>query len=103
MDNLSSATEQVKEAETLHQELVQAKSEFRVVKGLEAAHSQEVKQLLEDQKLALAQLEEARQRGEDLQLQIKAAHKENVDVNRALKEASEEKDKINSAHPGSRA
>ena len=103
MDNLSSATEQVKEAETLHQELVQAKSEFRVVKGLEAAHSQEVKQLLEDQKLALARLEEDRQRGEDLQSQIKAARKENDDVNRALKEASEEKDKINSARPGSRA
>ena len=94
MDNLSSATEQAKEVETLRQELVQAKSEFRVVKGLEAAHSQEVKRLLEDQKLALARLEEDRQRGEDLQSQIKAARKENDDVNRVLKEASEEKDEI---------
>ena len=82
---------------------MQTKAEFRAVKDLEAAHSQKIKQLLEDQSLALARLEEARQRGEDLQSQIKAARKENDDVNHALKEASEEKDKINSARPGSRA
>ncbi|TDL25201.1 putative peripheral membrane protein [Rickenella mellea] len=91
---LSDATDQAKIAEQLRQELVQSRAESEAVKTLEANNSEKIAQLLEDQAVTLRNLEEARMRGEDLQGQIQAARTESDDVNRALKDASEQKDRL---------
>lgn len=91
---LAHATEQTKTAELLKQELVQARAEAEQIKVLEAKHAEKMAQLLADQTAALRNLEEARVRGEDLESQIQAARSENEIVNCALKEASEQKDRL---------
>jgi autophagy-related protein 11 len=91
---LSDATEQAKEAEMLRQELARVREEFEEVKHLEQRNADKVAHLLEDQSNNLKNLEEARARGEDLELQIQAARKESEEVNQALKAASSEKDRL---------
>jgi len=91
---LSDATEQSKAAEVLRQELTQVRAEFEEVKQLEQRNADKVSHLLDEQTNTLRKLEEARSRGEDLELQIQAARAEGDDVDRALKEASLEKDRL---------
>ena len=91
---LSHATEQAKTTEVIKQELAQARAEAEEIKVLEAEQAKKIAQLLADQTAALQNLEEARLRGEDLEYQIQAARTENDTVNRALREASEQKDKL---------
>ena len=91
---LADATEQTKEAEMLRQQLSQAKLDFEEVKALEKKNADLVNNLLEEQTNSLRHLEEARARGEDLEIQIQAARSESEDVVHALKKASEEKDKL---------
>ena len=91
---LSDATDQTRAAELLRQQLGQIKDEFEAVKSLEARNSNKVATLLEDQAKTLQRLEEARSRGEDLEVQIKAARAESDDVKHALVEAGKEKDRL---------
>lgn len=91
---LSDATEQARESEMLKQELARVRAEFEEVKQLEQRNADKVTHLLEEQANTLNNLEEARARGEDLQLQIKAAREECSEVNHALKEVRSEKDKL---------
>ncbi|THH32812.1 hypothetical protein EUX98_g1391 [Antrodiella citrinella] len=91
---LAEATEQTKEAEMLRQELAQARSDFEDVKALESRNADNISKLLEEQANALRRLDEARARGEDLELQIRDARTESDDVKRALGEASKEKDRL---------
>lgn len=91
---LADATEQSREVEHLRQELAQVKVEFEEVKTLETKNAAKVVALLEEQANNLRKLEDARSRGEDLQVQIEAARAESHDVHQALKEASLEKDRL---------
>ncbi|KAJ7923394.1 putative peripheral membrane protein [Mycena leptocephala] len=91
---LADATEQSKIAESLRQELAQVRTDFDDVKALEARNSEKVAHLLEDQANNLRILEEARARGENLEVQIQAARAESEKVDQALKEASREKDRL---------
>ncbi|KAF9010058.1 putative peripheral membrane protein [Cyathus striatus] len=91
---LADATDQAKVAEQLRQELSQARAEFEEVKELEYRNSRRVANLLEEQANNLRLLEEARARGEDLEIQIRAARSESSDVHHALQEASLEKDRL---------
>ncbi|KAJ7445227.1 putative peripheral membrane protein [Mycena galericulata] len=91
---LADATEQSKLADALRQELAQVRADFDDVKALEARNSQKVANLLEDQANNLRILEEARARGENLEVQIQAARAESEKVDQALKEASREKDRL---------
>ncbi|KAF9239828.1 putative peripheral membrane protein [Melanogaster broomeanus] len=74
---LADATEQAKVADTLRQELAQVRAQTEEVKALEARNAANVAQLLEDQTATLRNLEEARSRGEDLEVQIRIARAEN--------------------------
>ncbi|KAJ6624249.1 putative peripheral membrane protein [Mycena sp. CBHHK59/15] len=91
---LADATEQSKIADSLRQELAQVRTDFDEVKTLEARNAGKVAHLLEDQANNLRILEEARARGEDLEIQIQAARAESEKVDQALKEASREKDRL---------
>ena len=91
---LSDATEQAREAEMLKQELARVREEFEEVKLFEQRNADKVAQLLVEQSNNLKNLEEARARGEDLELQIQAARKESGEVHHALKVASAEKDRL---------
>ncbi|KAJ6562651.1 putative peripheral membrane protein [Mycena capillaripes] len=91
---LADATEQSKLAESLRQELSQVRADFDDVKALEARNAEKVAHLLEDQANNLRILEEARARGENLEVQIQAARAESEKVDQALKEASREKDRL---------
>jgi autophagy-related protein 11 len=91
---LSDATEQAREAEMLRQELARVREEFEEVKHLEQRNADKVAHLLEEQSNNLKNLEEARARGEDLEIQIQAARKESDEVHHALKAASSEKDRL---------
>ncbi|KAJ7136702.1 putative peripheral membrane protein [Mycena epipterygia] len=91
---LADATEQSKIADALRQELAQVRTDFEDVKTLEARNAQKVAHLLEDQATNLRILEEARARGENLEVQIQAARAESEKVDQALKEASREKDRL---------
>ena len=91
---LADATEQSRATEQLRQELAQVKTEFEDVKALESRHAEKVTNLLEEQAINLRKIEESRARGEDLEAQIQAARMESSDVHKALKDASEEKDRL---------
>ncbi|EMD35555.1 hypothetical protein CERSUDRAFT_116294 [Gelatoporia subvermispora B] len=91
---LAEATEQTRSAEILRQELAQVRAEFEDVKALEQRNADKVAALLEEQASALARLEEARSRGEDLEAQIRGARTESDEVKRALAEAGREKDRL---------
>ncbi|KAJ3516909.1 hypothetical protein NLJ89_g837 [Agrocybe chaxingu] len=91
---LSDATEQAKQVELLRQERAQAQAEFQEVKELEKRNADKAMLLFEEQANTLRKLEEARARGEDLELQIQAARAESEEVHQALKEASSEKDRL---------
>jgi len=91
---LSDATEQAREAEMLRQELARVREEFEEVKHLEQRNADKVEHLLEEQSNNLRNLEEARARGEDLEIQIQAARMESGEVHQALKAASSEKDRL---------
>ncbi|KAJ7185219.1 putative peripheral membrane protein [Mycena filopes] len=91
---LADATEQSRVAEGLRQELAQVRGDFEDVKALEARNAEKVAHLLEEQANNLRILEEARARGENLEVQIQAARAESEKVDQALKEASREKDRM---------
>lgn len=91
---LSDATDHARIADALRQELGQVRAEFDDVKALEQRTSDKMASLLEEQSNDLRILEEARARGEDLETQIRRARSENELVNRALKDASAEKDRL---------
>ena len=91
---LSDATDQTKEAERLRQELAQVRADFEEVKALERRNADKVVHLLQEQANNLRHLEEARARGEDLEIQIQAARAESDEVHQALQEASLEKDRL---------
>lgn len=93
-DALAEGTEQSKVADHLRQELTQVQSEFTEVKALEARNSENLAALLNEQMVNLRKLEEARGRGEDLQSQIQSVRAENAEVNRALGDATREKDRL---------
>ncbi|KAF8903289.1 hypothetical protein CPB84DRAFT_1814678 [Gymnopilus junonius] len=82
---LADATEQTRQAE---------RAEFEEMKQLEKRNADKVSSLMEEQAKNLRHLEEARARGEDLELQIQAVRSEGEDLQRELKEASEKKDKL---------
>ncbi|TFK25285.1 hypothetical protein FA15DRAFT_668655 [Coprinopsis marcescibilis] len=91
---LADATDQSKNAEMLKQELAQARAEFEQVKQLESRNATKVAALLEEQGNTLRKLEEARLRGGDLEAQIRNARAESEDVRQALKDTSDEKDRL---------
>ncbi|KAF7377787.1 ATG11 domain-containing protein [Mycena sanguinolenta] len=91
---LADASEQSRAAEGLRQELEQVRTDFEDVKELEARNAEKIAHLLEDQANNLRILEEARARGENLEVQIQAARAESEKVDQALKEASREKDRL---------
>ena len=91
---LSDATDQTKEAERLRQELAQVRADFEEVKALERRNADKVVHLLQEQAKSLRHLEEARARGEDLEIQIGAARAESEEVRQALQEASLEKNRL---------
>jgi autophagy-related protein 11 len=91
---LADATDQTKIAEVLREELTQARAESDEVKILEERNAAKVAALVEDQAITLRNLEDARARGEDLEMQIKSARAESEEVTQALKEASKEKDRL---------
>ena len=91
---LSDATDQTKETERLRQELAQVRADFEEVKALERRNADKVVHLLQEQGNSLRHLEEARARGEDLEIQIQAARAESNEVHQALQEASSEKDRL---------
>lgn len=93
-DALHEATEQTKTAEVLRQELATTRAQFDEVKALESRNAQTAARLLEDQARSLRNLEDARARGEDLESQIQAARSESDGMNKALKEAGKEKDRL---------
>jgi autophagy-related protein 11 len=88
------AAEQSKGTERMKQELTQARAEFEEVKALESRNAAKVAALLEEQGNTLRKLEEARSRGEDLEAQIQAARAESDDVRQALKDTSNEKERL---------
>ncbi|KAJ6460898.1 putative peripheral membrane protein [Mycena sanguinolenta] len=91
---LADATEHSRAADGLRQELEQVRTDFEDVKELEARNAEKIAHLLEDQADNLRILEEARARGENLEVQIQAAREESEKVDQALKEASREKDRL---------
>ncbi|KAL0959683.1 hypothetical protein HGRIS_011381 [Hohenbuehelia grisea] len=91
---LAEATEHARAGEVARQELAQIRAEFEDVKTLEARNSAKIASLLEEQSINLRKLEEARARGEDLEVQIQAARAESEDVNSVLKDAAREKDRL---------
>ncbi|KAI0676409.1 hypothetical protein C8Q78DRAFT_997230 [Trametes maxima] len=91
---LAEATEQARIADHLRQKLTKVQEEFEAVKSLEARNSEKVATLLEEQANTLRRLEEARARGEDLEVQIQAARSESDEVKQALVDAGKEKDRL---------
>ncbi|TFK46861.1 putative peripheral membrane protein [Heliocybe sulcata] len=91
---LAEATEQTRTAEILRQELAKMQDEYQDVKVLEARHAAKISKLMEDQSTTLRNLEEARNRGEDLHSQIQAARNESEEVRLALEQADKEKDRL---------
>ncbi|KAJ7231272.1 putative peripheral membrane protein [Mycena haematopus] len=91
---LADAGEHSRAADGLRQELEQVRVDFDDVKALEARNAEKIAHLLEDQANNLRILEEARARGENLEVQIQAARTESEKVDQALKEASREKDRL---------
>ncbi|KAH9478358.1 Autophagy-related protein 11 [Psilocybe cubensis] len=93
-DALADATEQTRQAEMLRQELAQVQEEVEEVKQLEKRNADTVARLMEEQTKNLRNLEEARARGEDLELQIQTVRSESDQLHQALRKASQEKDKL---------
>ncbi|PPQ78611.1 hypothetical protein CVT25_010575 [Psilocybe cyanescens] len=93
-DALADATEQTRQAEMLRQELAQVQDEVEEVKELEKRNADAVANLMEEQERNLRNLEEARARGEDLELQIQGVRSESDQLHQALRKASQEKDKL---------
>ncbi|KAJ7485843.1 putative peripheral membrane protein [Mycena latifolia] len=91
---LADATVQSRLADARGQELAQVHADFEAVKALEERNAEKVAHLLEEQANNLRILEEARSRGENLEVQIQAARAESESVDRALKEAGQEKDRL---------
>lgn len=91
---LAVATSHAQEAETLRLDLSQTRKDFEDTKQLENAHATRVAQLLEAQTEMLSSLSDAQKRGEDLRAQIEAARADNASANRALREVSEQKEKL---------
>ncbi|KZT65321.1 putative peripheral membrane protein [Daedalea quercina L-15889] len=91
---LAEATEQTKAAEFARQELAQVRAEFKHVKAIEKQNSDRLNNLLEEQASSLKRLEEARARGEDLEVQIREARAESEEVKRSLAEAAREKERL---------
>ena len=91
---LAEATSQTKAAEVLRQQLAQAREEAEEIRVLEARNAAKIAKLLEDQDKTLRSLEQARARGENLEAQVDTMCKERADMKSALKDASEDKDRL---------
>lgn len=91
---LSNGANHARATERLRQELVQVHVEFEDLKGLEGRNAAKIASLLEEQSKNLGKLEEARFRGEDLEMQIQTTRTETEELSRALRDASKEKDKL---------
>ncbi|KAH9171318.1 putative peripheral membrane protein [Lactarius sanguifluus] len=93
-DALAEATSQTKVAEVLRQQLAQAREEAEEIRALEARNAAKIAKLLEDQDETLRNLGQARARGENLEAQVDTMCKERAEMKSALKDASEEKDRL---------
>ncbi|KAH9061060.1 putative peripheral membrane protein [Lactarius vividus] len=91
---LAEATSQTKAAEVLRQQLAQAREEAEEIRALEARNAAKIAKLLEDQDETLRNLGQARARGENLEAQVDTMCKERAEMKSALKDASEEKDRL---------
>lgn len=91
---LAQATSKTREADILSLQLEQLRSEVVETKRLQAQTDERINKVLTDQADTLRSLEEARSRGEDLEVQIRAARTEGDEASRALKEATREKDRL---------
>ncbi|KAL1660395.1 hypothetical protein GGF50DRAFT_106476 [Schizophyllum commune] len=91
---LGEATAQSRAAEALKQELAHANAAYAEMRALEARTSERLAQVTDEQSTMLANLEASRERGEDLETQIREARKENDDIHRALEDAQREKDRL---------
>ncbi|KAH9026734.1 putative peripheral membrane protein [Lactarius pseudohatsudake] len=91
---LAEATSQTKVAEVLRQQLAQAREEAEEIRALEARNAAKITKLLEDQDETLRNLGQARARGENLEAQVDTMCKERAEMKSALKDASEEKDRL---------
>jgi autophagy-related protein 11 len=91
---LADATEQSKAAQRSRQELEQVQSEFDQMKELVSQNESKISLLVEDQSRNLRNLEDARARGENLELQIQAVQGESEEVRQALRATSQEKDRL---------
>lgn len=91
---LADATEQSKAAQRSRQELEQVQSEFDEMKELVSQNESKISVLVEEQARNLRNLEDARARGENLELQIQAAQAESEEVRQVLKATSQEKDRL---------
>ncbi|THH11415.1 hypothetical protein EW145_g646 [Phellinidium pouzarii] len=93
-DALNDVANRAHEADALRLELVRSQEEHAEAKQLKAEHSAKIAQLLTDQTGTLHDLQEARLRGEDLQMQIEIARAENEEAKRALRESGEQKEHL---------
>ncbi|RDB29904.1 Autophagy-related protein 11 [Hypsizygus marmoreus] len=91
---LAEATEQSRVSAGLREELDRVQADFEAMKALETRNAEKVNNLLEEQAVNLRNLESTRARGENLEVQIHAARAESEEVQSALKEAREEKDRL---------
>ncbi|KAI9458624.1 putative peripheral membrane protein [Lactarius psammicola] len=80
---LAEATSQTKAAE-----------EAEEIRALETRNAAKIAKLLEDQDETLRNLEQARARGENLEAQVDTMCKERAEMKTALKDASEDKDRL---------
>ena len=91
---LAEATQKTKDAEVYSRELEQARLEAEEHHRLQGLNDEKLTSLLTEQAETLRKLEEARERGEDLEDQIKFARAEGDEAFRALNEATREKDRL---------
>ncbi|KZO94210.1 hypothetical protein CALVIDRAFT_600136 [Calocera viscosa TUFC12733] len=91
---LGEGTAQTGEMEALRTELLHAREEFERVRALQEESAAQAGKLLHAQAEMLRELEEARGRGEDLEMRIEEARREGEKASEALTEASAEKDRL---------
>ncbi|EJU02437.1 hypothetical protein DACRYDRAFT_107355 [Dacryopinax primogenitus] len=91
---LHEGSAQTGEMEALRQELLHAREEFERVRALQEESAAQAGKLLDAQAEMLRELEEARSRGEDLEMRIERARAEGQKASDSLAEAGLEKDRL---------
>ncbi|KZT60940.1 hypothetical protein CALCODRAFT_491878 [Calocera cornea HHB12733] len=91
---LGEGTAQTGEMEALRTELLHAREEFERVRALQEESAAQAGKLLHAQAEMLRELEQARGRGEDLEMRIEEARREGQKASEALTEASMEKERL---------